>query len=276
MVNDRGSEGEEGNSWPPWFAPLALVIAIVASSVVELVIDLVAFGGHPTTSQLNNPPPAVTDIGSVIGEFIFVAAALWAASWVALPRAPQFGLRLPRIPAWKAALAVIGLYLTFLVLALLWTVVVNQSASEKYLVKDVGAHSGTLGVLASCLVFCVAAPICEEFLFRGFIFGALRSWRGPLVAAVVTGVLFGAVHAGSAPVVDLVPLGVLGMLLCGLRQFTGSLYPCIALHALNNSAALVSNAGWSFAAFVAVLLGSLGLIAALVALTQRNLRIRLV
>ena len=36
----------------------------------------------------------------------------------------------------------------------------------------------------------------------------------------------------------LVPLGVFGALLCLLYHRTGSLLPCMALHALNNSLAL--------------------------------------
>jgi membrane protease YdiL (CAAX protease family) len=275
MVNGDDTP-EEANAWPPWYAPLAFVIAFVASAIVELVILLVAFAGHPTTAQASNPPPAVVDLASVAGEVIFVLSALWAASWIARPRPEQFGLRLPRVPVWKAAVAVIVGYLVFLVIAAVWTVVINQSATEKDLVKDVGAHSGVAGALASCLVFCVVAPICEEFLFRGFIFAALRNWRGPIIGALLTGVLFGAAHAGSAPVVDLVPLGILGVMLCGLRQWCGSIYPGIALHSLNNAAALVANANWGFAAFVAVLIGSLALIAATVALAQRNLNLRLV
>jgi hypothetical protein len=177
---------------------------------------------------------------------------------------------------WQAALVVIVGYLTFLLLSALWTQVIHENASEKYLVKDVGAHSGVVGVLASCLVLCVIAPFCEEFLFRGFIFGALRNWRGPIVGALITGVLFGAIHVGSAPLIDLVPLGVLGVLLCGIRQLTGSIYPGIALHSLNNAAALVVNAGWSFGAFCVVLVASLALIALVLALGQRSLRLQLV
>ncbi len=92
------------------------------------------------------------------------------------------------------------------------------------------------GVLSAALT-CVVAPIGEEFLFRGYIFTALRNWRGPWTGAVVTGLLFGLVHAGSAPLLDLVPLAALGFGLCLLYRRTGSLYPCIVVHSLNNSVA---------------------------------------
>ena len=166
---------------------------------------------------------------------------------------------------------------TPLALAAAWTAIVNTSANEKYLVKDVGAtQAGAWGVLGSVLVLVVIAPFCEEFLFRGFIFGALRNWRGPIVAALLTGILFGAVHVGSAPAVDLVPLAVLGVILCAIRQLTGSVYPGIVMHAFNNSVALVVTAGWSFAAFCGVFAGSLALGAALIAVAQRGLHEQLV
>ena len=88
------------------------------------------------------------------------------------------------------------------------------------------------------------APICEEFLFRGYIFTALRNWRGTLPAAILTGLLFGGVHAGSAPALDLLPLAALGFGLCLLYRYTGSLYPCIAAHSLNNCVAFASLEGW--------------------------------
>jgi membrane protease YdiL (CAAX protease family) len=273
MVNGAGESPDDANDWIPWYGPLAVVIGFFASIVTGLIIVVI---GHSAGSSLTNPTPAVTDFATVAEEVGFVLSAIWVASWVARPWPAQFGLRLPRVPLWRAALAVIVGYGLFIVLSAIWTAVVNQSASEKYLVKDVGAHSGTIGVLASCLVLCVIAPFCEEFLFRGFIFGALRNWREPVVGALITGLLFGAIHVGSAPVVDLVPLALLGVLLCGLRQLTGSIYPGIALHSLNNAVALVVNADWSFAAFVAVLIGSFALITLLLMLGQRSLRLRLV
>mgnify|MGYP000173810412 CR=1 FL=1 len=53
----------------------------------------------------------------------------------------------------------------------------------------------------------------------------------------LVGVLFGAVHAGGSDAAFLVPLAVLGVLFCLLYERTGSLYPPIVLHAINNSIA---------------------------------------
>ena len=114
----------------------------------------------------------------------------------------------------------------------------------------------------------MVAPICEEFLFRGYVFTALRSWHGTWPAAVITGLVFGAVHAGSAPALDLVPLAGLGFGLCLLYRYTGSLYPCIAAHSLNNSLAFAALEGWGWQALV-LMVCALVTIAALVLLGKR-------
>ena len=66
-----------------------------------------------------------------------------------------------------------------------------------------GPTKAPLLLVLSAALTCVVAPICEEFLFRGYIFTALRNWRGTWPAAIDHGLLFGGVHAGSAPALDL-------------------------------------------------------------------------
>jgi membrane protease YdiL (CAAX protease family) len=83
------------------------------------------------------------------------------------------------------------------------------------------------------------APLCEEFFFRGFMFGVLRERIGVAGGALLTGLIFGGVHATGSPVETLGVLVVLGVLLCLLYWRTGSLLPCIALHALNNGISFV-------------------------------------
>jgi membrane protease YdiL (CAAX protease family) len=65
-----------------------------------------------------------------------------------------------------------------------------------------------------------------------------------------------------------VPLAGLGFGLCLLYRYTGSLYPSIVTHSLNNSIAFASLEGWDWQAFV-LAVGSLAAIAALVMLFER-------
>jgi uncharacterized protein len=101
--------------------------------------------------------------------------------------------------------------------------------------------------------------VAEEVFFRGYFFTALRNWKGVWPAAILTGLVFGAIHAGSAPIGYLVPLAVFGFGLCLLYWKTGSLYPCIALHAINNSIAFGVTQSWDWQIPLLVI-GSLGII----------------
>ncbi len=124
-------------------------------------------------------------------------------------------------------------------------------------------------LVLSAALTCIVAPMCEEFLFRGYMFTALRNWRGTLPAALITGLIFGAVHAGSAPALDLFPLAGLGFGLCLLYRHTGSLYPCFAAHALNNCIAFASLEHWHWHQWLPLIAGSLAGITCVVLLFTR-------
>ena len=140
---------------------------------------------------------------------------------------------------------------------------------EDKILEQLGARASSSLLVLSAAITCVVAPIAEEILFRGYISTALRHWGGTLPAALLTGVLFGGVHVGSAPALDLVPLGALGFGLCLLYRYTGSLYPCFAVHALNNTIAFANLENFSVAGWALLLVCSWGAIAALVLLARR-------
>jgi len=90
---------------------------------------------------------------------------------------------------------------------------------------------------------CVAAPIVEETVFRGLLFRYLREstsrlgrFRGWLVSALGSSFVFAAVHPqGLVAVPALMGLAV-GF--CLIREWRGSLVPCMVAHGINNFAVL--------------------------------------
>lgn len=242
---DAGPPGRDPSStreWSPWLAPLALVGGLVLAAVGGLLVDIpaLAFGVDVNASKL---PPGLVIADTAVQDAAFVAVAVFLAQMGGRAlHASLFGLRPTRMPR--------ALWLTVLALAaamafsIAWTTAFH--AKPEKLLDQLGAKESTLLLLLSATLTCVIAPIGEEFLFRGFIFTALRNWRGTALATALTGLLFGAVHAGSAPAIDLAPLAVLGAVLCLLYRATGSLYPCIAAHAFNNSLAFGELVGWSW------------------------------
>jgi membrane protease YdiL (CAAX protease family) len=245
------SEAPESR-WPPWYGPLALVMGLVFG----LVGGSIAVIALPHAVRGGGLSPAATDVATVIQDLGFVGAALLLAVRVAPLRPRQFGLVRPR-SLWRAVVIVPAALALVSLLAYAWFQALDTSGQEKQFVKEIGGNAGTVSVLAVCALVCVVAPICEELLFRGFIYRSLANWRGPWPAAIATGILFGVVHGLSAPVVDLVPLALLGVVLCLIYQSTGSLYPCMAVHLLNNALALGSDENWGAGRVIALMAGGL-------------------
>jgi membrane protease YdiL (CAAX protease family) len=264
------TEGEASRSpmtgWPPWTAPLALIAGLALALVGGLIVEVPALllGANITSSHT---PPGVTIADTVIQDIGFVLVAIYFAHIGGRTvRAWQFGLRRPGV-GWRSAVGLVLLLLVaFIVLSELWSAAAHPS--EEKVLETLGSNEGTALLIASAALTCVVAPICEEFLFRGYIFTSLRNWRGTLPAAIITGLLFGGVHFGSAPALDLVPLAALGFGLCVLYRYSGSLYPCMIAHSLNNCLAFSGLEGWGWQFFVLAVC-ALGGIGVLVALSKR-------
>jgi len=233
---------EAADGWRPVYAPLALLTGFGASVFGGAFISLfAALGG----ASLTHPPSVVELLATLLQDLLFVGAAIFFAARVARPSPSDFGLVL-----------LIFAYGAFLVFADVWQAILHLDNKEQ-VVQKLGANDGALGLVAVVALTCVVAPICEEIFFRGFFFPTLSNWRGPWPAAILTGVVFGAIHIGSAPIGDIVPLAFFGVVLCLVRWRSGSLYPCIALHAVNNCVAFGLSLHWRGS--IAVLLVAVGL-----------------
>ena len=80
----------------------------------------------------------------------------------------------------------------------------------------------------------IAAPVFEEFMFRGALFMGLISRLGAVRSALLSSLLFAAVHIQY----DLLSLGSMvffGLACCWLVWKTGSLKTAIVLHMIYNA-----------------------------------------
>jgi membrane protease YdiL (CAAX protease family) len=217
-----------------------LLAGFAAAIVLGLFISLI---GALFGADLQHPPASVS-IASVIAQDIcLIGSAFLFARMVAPPRPGDFGLR--PTPIRRAAAYVAGGYLVFIVVSFAWLSLIGQPDAKDTITEDLGAKDSTVALVFVTFVVTVCAPVAEEFLFRGYFFGALRR-QGFWFAAGFTGLAFGIVHVFGSPIAFIVPLALLGAGLCFIREKTGSLYPGIALHCLNNSIAMSSSEGWSW------------------------------
>jgi membrane protease YdiL (CAAX protease family) len=227
-------------AWPGWMAPAALIAGFAAALVAALLLGAV---GAVFGASVSDTPPTVSILSVIAQDGCLIASALFFARLVAVPLPAQFGLR--PAPLGRSVLYVIGGYVGFILISFLWLSVIGQPDAKDTITEDLGAKDSTVALIAVTFVVTVCAPLAEEFFFRGYFFGALRK-NGFWFAALLTGLTFGIVHVFGSPIAFLVPLALLGAMLCFVREKTGSLYPGIALHCINNSVAISTSEHWSW------------------------------
>ena len=217
--------------WPAWYAGVGFLTALIATL---LVVGIAAAATGASTDEGN---ATFTAVATFLQGLIFIGTAVLFASFTQKPRPEHFGLRPARF--WRAVgWAALGMA-SFYALVAIYSAVVQPDA-EQTVAQDLGADEGTFGMIAAGFMVVCVAPVAEEFFFRGFFYRALRSRYSILVAAAIDGLLFGVIHfdfSGADALLILPPLGVLGFTFCLIYEKTGSIYPVIALHALNNAIA---------------------------------------
>jgi len=151
--------------------------------------------------------------------------------------AEMFGLR--QLRAGRALLyAVVGLIITGIAMVLgtkglaAWNGGSLPDPSAQESVQAFEKSSSLVFRLLLGTIAVVTAPLTEELLFRGFLYGVVKKGTDRWFAAVFTEVIFAAVHAhvGSAP-----PLFILGLGLAITYELTGCLLVPIFMHAMFNA-----------------------------------------
>jgi membrane protease YdiL (CAAX protease family) len=145
---------------------------------------------------------------------------------------------LQRLPNWTdVIMAPAGLIVYLAVSSILVTLAINLlpwfNVSQP---QDTGFYQTNYGyeVILAFVTLVIIAPIAEEIIFRGYLFGRLKKYAPVWVAIVVTSVVFGALHGAWNLAVDTFALSVV---MCLLRQNTGSLWASILLHMSKNGLA---------------------------------------
>lgn len=109
--------------------------------------------------------------------------------------------------------------------------------------KTIEAFSETL-ILSNIdtfqlILFMAVLPgIIEEITFRGVLLHSLHKRLHPVLLVFVVGIVFGFFHM---VIFRFAPTAFLGVLLSAVTLLTGSIFPSMLWHALNNTMALLSN-----------------------------------
>jgi membrane protease YdiL (CAAX protease family) len=79
-----------------------------------------------------------------------------------------------------------------------------------------------------------AAPVFEEFIFRGLVFGGLRRSFGPAAATLASAAIFAIVH----PPMSVIPVFLMGVCAALIYERTKLLAAPMTVHAVYNAAVL--------------------------------------
>lgn len=218
----------------PRFLPTLAAIALFMLVMVGLKVLV--------TSRLLEVPDHHSLVYLALTECLLLATVAGAlgASRLGLTRALE-AVGLTRVRTHHARSALLGWLCAIWVMALVAVAVqlAYRAATghapppmpnEQYLLGQEAAARA-----AAFLVTVTVIPLTEELFFRGLVFGALRTKIGFWAAAAASSLLFGAVHMS---LVAMLPLAVIGFALAWLYERTGSIWPGVMMHALQNSVAL--------------------------------------
>ncbi len=206
---------------------LFLPAAYLGQLVVVVALHVVRVGqGHPATISL------LLDIAAYGVDLALI--------WVFLglrrhARLADLGLVRPRLPWLLAALpAVICAWMSEGVLGSIGRALLPASPQNQCISIQSDYRSallfGLIGVAA-------VAPVVEEILFRGVVFGWLRGRMPVPAAAVVSAALFALAHLGWMEWSLILPVFGIGLVLAALYHHSRSLWPGIAVHSIINTTA---------------------------------------
>lgn len=222
----------------PSLAGGLLCLAIVFAAMINV-------GGAGSLLAASAGPQAQLATSALLSVFVFAMIPLLAAAAEGVRVTDALRARAPSPRYWLGAM-LLGLSAGVLVfeltvLGLAWNIT-TIGEELKQLVARKAAELNEMPVALVLVTLAVVPAMSEEILFRGYLFRALEVRWTPAATILVTAVAFGLFHTfglSGLTLERLFPSLVLGILLGLVAYHSGSVWPPMILHALNNSLLLL-------------------------------------
>jgi membrane protease YdiL (CAAX protease family) len=222
----------------PYAAPDLIVLAVLGMLFILAIKP-------QTNGAIENGGAGMSDSGLVLSMafnlIVCAALLLYLHRFRGLNPAELFGLQHIH---WRTLAIVV---LVFTVIVLISVNLISAATVER--LKDVlpdlqpqdtvKAFQESGGIMFKVLVIIAAvviAPLAEETLFRGFVYGVLKRYTDAPFAALSSSLMFAIIHMHVG---SLVPLWMLAVLLCIAYEISGSLLAPMLLHAIFNGASIL-------------------------------------
>lgn len=182
-----------------------------------------------------------TVFSAIISAIVYtltVLIAIFVPRFIRNVKATKTEIGLSRLASWSDILLMPAGLIVYLVLASTLIIIAQKiiPGFDISQAQDVGfSHvNRQYEALLAFATLVIVAPIAEEILFRGYLFGKLKKNIPVWLAIVVTSLSFGLIHGAWNIAVDTFALSIV---LCILRQITGSIWSPILLHMAKNGIA---------------------------------------
>ena len=210
-----------------WVGAALFACQFVISFILVLALD------YETISQ-----PVWGTIFSALSFSLCLAIVIFVPSKLAKTKTTREELGLTGLPTWTdIGLAPVGfvvhLVLSMILLAVFMAVLPSINWEQA---QDVGFQN-LFSVGDRLLAFAalvIIAPIAEEIIFRGWLYGKLRVKIPAWLSILLVSALFGLMHGQWNVGINVFCMSVVA---CLLREITGTIWSGILLHMLKNAVA---------------------------------------
>lgn len=216
----------------PLWVVLSFLAAILAVTwFAELLIKFVgvtALGGETIAQTVVSVLVYALTLALVIGVPWLIWRRKTTRQELGLARGPLLS-----DIAWAPAAFVAYMILTNVVGAVAPLVIPHFDTNQAQEIGFTGLTQQYQYALAF-LTLVVVAPLAEETLFRGYLYGKLRRIAPLWLTVLLVSLLFGVVHLQWNVGVDVF---VMSIVVCLLRESTGSIWAGVGVHMLKNGLA---------------------------------------
>lgn len=238
FLNKSTSAGKKTAAW--WTRLIAISLwVVVGFAAAQLILTgfilLLDHLGVPLRAYNQALLNTMFAASVYLLTLIIVLGVPW---WLKKRSTTKAELGLTRLPSWLD----IGLSLPAFFLYFLLTAILSLAAVALIPGYD-GAQPQEIGFnqltnyteyTLAFLTLVILAPLAEEVIFRGYLYGKLRKTASIWLALPITSLLFAVVHGQLNVGIDVFALSVV---LCSLREITGSIWAGVLLHMLKNGLA---------------------------------------
>ncbi|HEY9231276.1 MAG TPA: CPBP family intramembrane glutamic endopeptidase [Blastocatellia bacterium] len=225
------------------FSVAALLVAQVAVVMVLLVIDKQrgvlppVINGEALRAWAMSSHVVTASVYSTIPAHLLTILFCWAV--VTRLRRQPFFASLGWNWAGHSPLYWLGMALLIFIGIFIANIIFSHILPQKKTPFDDLLQSGLQVRIAIALLASFSAPLVEEIVYRGVLFGGLRKRFSAVTTVIVVTLLFAGIHVPQywGAWASIAGLMLLSLVLTVVRATSKTLLPCIVIHFINNAVA---------------------------------------